>query len=942
MTQPLLMGYQPRSVRGYRGRSELLERRSRRESARGTAFSMSDRFPAIPTAVPRCCRVRLGAPTMRSGVGKVAQTQPRLLERDGHLQYLLDVVDEAVEGQSSTVLISGAAGIGKSSLLRTLLGRLPDVRVLRGGCDDWLAPSPLQPIRDAFRGSRGPVERALGNGLDSGALLGAVVEELDGTLPVVLIVEDVHWADDATIDLLKYLARQPNLGVVLLLTYRDDEVDTRHPLRGLLGALRDTRIHRITLEPLSVDAVRIMSAGTGRDAEELHALTGGNPFYLTEALAGPVDDVPATVVDAVLARVRRLDPETIRVVEQLSVVPIHLALEEAECLVDNRLDELMRAQESGVIQAHGDGIGFSHELARRAVEQAMPTIRRIALNAHVVRCLLRREEPALSGLVHHAVEARDAENILRYTPTAAKRATDAGSHHQALKYYEAAMPYLDRLPVAERADLLERYAWELHIAHRLPEAVRVGQEAVNLFEDLDLPVAFADTLLRQARFYYLAGDTNAAVAGVERAVTVAEQVGCPNLRAATASHHGMMLVLTGDPRTAIPALQGAHALAVEADRTDLMALCTSYLGLALSDIGQTSGLEHLRTSIRAAISTGDYEVAARGYTNLAQILYRQCRWDELADCLLRGREFIRERGFGSHAFNLDVHEALLVMRRGDWREAEDRLLRLIDSIDGVSVLSVTSTSSLGRLLARRADPQAEALLSATWDMAREQRSLPGLADAAIGYAEWAWLNGRRDIATAIRDDLAAWPNTLGAPAFGELLRYLARAGVDVTPAVGGSAGYQFGVRGDWRAAAATWEMLGDPYERALEMVESGEVEATSLALQILDGLGASRAVTLVRNQLRELGVSRLPRQLRARTRTNPGQLTDRQIDVLTLLADGLTNAEIAEKLAVSVRTVDHHVAAILSRLNAPTRRDAAATARSIGLLQDKPPHFRLA
>jgi DNA-binding NarL/FixJ family response regulator len=138
------------------------------------------------------------------------------------------------------------------------------------------------------------------------------------------------------------------------------------------------------------------------------------------------------------------------------------------------------------------------------------------------------------------------------------------------------------------------------------------------------------------------------------------------------------------------------------------------------------------------------------------------------------------------------------------------------------------------------------------------------------------------------------------------------------------------LRGDWRAAARGWERLGDPYEQALELAASGEPEPTLEALRILDDLGADAAVRQVRQRLRELGVTRIPRRPTAGTRAHPAGLTRRQADVLALLAEGLTNAEIADRLVLSVRTVDTHVAAILDRLGVRTRREAAAVARALG------------
>lgn len=832
----------------------------------------------------------------------------QLLERDEHIQSLLRTVTAAEAGHSSVVLMTGEAGVGKTSVVRAFLDRLDAGVTVRGGaCDDLLAPPALGPLRDAFRGSAGPVERALATG-DTDAVFDAVTTELNADRPTVVVVEDLHWADDATLDLLRYTTRRlDRLRTVVVLTFRDDAVDPRHPLRALLGNLTDGRTIRIPLEPLSPAAVRRMAAD--RDGVELYAQTLGNPFYLTEALAGPAGAVPATVVDAVLVRARALGAGCLDVVEQLSVVPSHSGLAFVERLLGGRTDELAHAEQHGVLRLHPDGIGFRHEIARRAIEQSLPVLRRRALNRNLVQLLLAENEPDVSCLVHHAVEADDADTVLRYAPEAARQASQAGSHRQALAHLEALLPHRDRLDIEQQADLLDDYAWELHIAHRFADAVEAGRRAIALREQSGDPVPLVETLLRVSRHLYMAGDTEAAIAAIDQASRLGAS-------AATAAYRAIIRALSGCPGAAVEALEEARVLAVEAGRTDLAALCLNYLGVTLADLGDPQGVRHLRASLRSALATGDHESAARAYTNLAEVLFRQGHTDQLGECLADGLDFTRERGFWSHSYNLEVHRAQLSLRTGGWDDADRRLRRLLDEIDDPGMLYVYSVPVYARLLARRGDlDTAETLLATSTERAWRQLSLCGILYSAIGYAEWAWLSGRRDVAEEIHRKMSGYaiPPGLGH-IVGELCRYLARAGVEVEPDDCGST-----LRGV------------EPYERALELADSGKAEPMLEALRILDELGATAAVRLVRRQLKELGVRRIPRGIQAGTRNNPGGLTTRQLDVLVLLADGLTNAEIAERLVVSVRTVDHHVSAILSKLGAQSRHEAAATATSLNL-----------
>jgi DNA-binding CsgD family transcriptional regulator len=166
---------------------------------------------------------------------------------------------------------------------------------------------------------------------------------------------------------------------------------------------------------------------------------------------------------------------------------------------------------------------------------------------------------------------------------------------------------------------------------------------------------------------------------------------------------------------------------------------------------------------------------------------------------------------------------------------------------------------------------------------------------------------------------------------GELLSYLQRVGHPVASFDGCPEEFAAGLRGDWRAAAAAWRRVGDPYERAFALLDSGEVEPILEAMAVFDELGARPAAALARRRLRELGVRQVPRGPRPATRTNPAGLTERQVEILRLLADGLTNAEIAARLVVSVRTVDHHVSAVLQKLGVDSRRAAATAVANLDL-----------
>ena len=307
---------------------------------------------------------------------------PALLERRSELEALDAAAERATSGRGGcAALICGEAGIGKTSLVKAFVaGQAQRVRLLAGACEDLLMPRALGPLRDATRSTNGPLRDALASAGDLDRVFAAVSEQLRSRPATVLVVEDAQWADSATLDVLRYAGRRVHeLGSILVVTYRDDELTREHPLRAVLGSIAGPAALRLKLAPLTSAAVADLAASVPVDADEVYRLTRGNPFFVTEALAATDGSVPPTVVDAVLSRVMKLSAAAQTVLDTLAVSPSGMRLELLRVMLSD-LSPVEEAERAGVLELRADLVGFRHELARRAVLQSLPASTRRSLN----------------------------------------------------------------------------------------------------------------------------------------------------------------------------------------------------------------------------------------------------------------------------------------------------------------------------------------------------------------------------------------------------------------------------------------------------------------------------------------------------------------------------------------------------------------------------------
>lgn len=844
-----------------------------------------------------------------------------LLERSGARAELGAAVEALRDGQGRVVLVHGEAGIGKSSLVEDFLRTLPrGLRRLGGRCDDLLAPRPLGAILEL-------VDGLPGRRLDPAGHPGRQLHDLLAGAPTVCVVEDVHWADEATLDVLTHLARRiRELPVLLVLTFRDDELPAGHPLHRTLAAAPASHSRRIGLKRLSRQAVAQL-AGRDVDIDAVYRVTGGNPFFVSELLASADEQIPASVRESVLGRYARLDGAARRTAELISVVP-------GRCeawLVDACLGataDTGPGEARGLLIAERDGVRFRHELARRVIVEAIGGQRRREHNAAVLRALVAAGAPD-ARLAHHAWQAGDAAAVVRHGVGAAALAAQSHAHREATELYALVLEHQELLSPPERADAWDAYSTQAYAAGRNDTAAEARSQALVLRRRLADPYRLSDTLRWLSRIRWTSGDRQGAEAAGDEAIRVL--VGPdPALQqcsefATALSNRSQLAMLAQHDAEAIRLGERAAAIARAVGDDETLVNAEVNIGSALARTDLDAGLALLERTAWSAGERGYDDPAGRALINAAWMALDQHRLEHAARLIERAMGFAQDHELSLYLGYLQVMRALLALARSDFAGARSAIGLAVGAHPAPSMVVRASVA------VRCGDADAPALVEQGWRVAVATAELQRLRPMACVRAEWAWLRTDAAALDAATADCYRLALRHGSPwDVGPLAVWRRRGGVlDAVPD-GLPEPYALELQGRPRAAAAAWEALGEPHPQALALLTSDAPDDVRAGLELLDRTGAVGALPFARARLRALGVPALPRGRGRATRGNPAGLTDRQLEVLRLLAAGLSNGEIAARLVLSPKTVEHHVGAILAKLGASSRTDAVRLAGDIG------------
>lgn len=853
-------------------------------------------------------------------------TRTELLEREAPLRLLGEALDRAARGGGSVAVVSGEPGIGKSSLVAHLAATCGhDVQVLVGICDDLAVPRPLGPFRDLAVDVPGQSLGALVDATQPWTTASALLDAFRASrTPTLLVIEDAHWIDQASADVITVLGRRlAELRVLLVLTVRTGELGSDHPLRPAIDGLHHSRLLHVEPAPLSRDAVRrLADTPDPAIADRIYELTGGNPLFVTELLEHGLASPPPSLATTVLGRVARLPPASRELLELLSVIPGRVPTALLDRLEPGWATTAEPAERVRLLTGDARHVRFRHDLTRATIDAALPTGRRRHLHGRVLAAL-RTTDADPADLVHHAEAAGDDDVVAEFAWEAAQRAAAVGANREAFAQYRRALGFADRLDPPGRAALAEAMGRTACLVGRFDASLRAISDAMVRYERLGDGCGLGRCASLRAHLHWFLGDGGSAWRDACSAVHSLEAAGAVGELARAYARASELSMLAGRAGDAVE--WGRRALQLAED-DDVRASALTSIGAMRLQL-DVDDVQPLLTALEIAVAAGRHEQVVLAMTAFAWVNLLWARPRHARAHAEDGLRYARHHEVDSLADYLDAVLAWMDVRAGRW-DAADRLLTSERRLRGPrTVTRLQAHAVLTERAVRRGDDDAEPRLRRAVEDAERTGELKRIGPVLELELEFALTRGLplpvgrlAEVADRVGPDALQ-----GGHGAARLAAWGAVCGLPVTFTGKAPAPHAAMIARDWRRAADAFGAVGWEHDRALMLSLLDDEEALAEALEHARATGAAPLEAHVGTRLRELGRP-VPRGPRRSTRTNPAQLTDRQLEVLERVRQGRRNGEIAAELHISTRTVEHHVAAILRQLGVSSRAEAAARA----------------
>jgi ATP/maltotriose-dependent transcriptional regulator MalT len=863
-----------------------------------------------------------------------------LVERDRFLSLLQSVCTAVAAGEGHCVFVSGEAGIGKTSLVKAFCRNLQkNCIVYQGSCDALFTPRPLAPLYDVLSQRHSELLKTSGGMEERTALFTGFFQELsDLEKTVVIVFEDIHWADEATLDFIKFFARRiTQLHCLFLLTYRDTDIHAAHPLRNVLGQLPAGSFTRIQLPALSKHAVEKMAVEKGLNGQDVYNISGGNPFYVTEILASYSAGIPENIKDAILSVYNR-QPEKIKETwELLSVIPAGIDIKYIEKWDPAQMAGIDHSLESKILILEKGRLFFKHELYSRTIETSLSPLKRVALNKKILDLFREyfEKDGEIERIIHHAKNANEYDLVVHYAPIAGKQAASLGAHPEACRLYLSAIEYYQGTDKDLLVELYEPYAYECYLTNRISEAIIYTTRAMHIWKEKNDTEKTGNALRFLSRLWWFAGNRKNASSCAAQAVETLDDQPASAAKAMAYSNMSQLYMLSKEPAKSLAWGEKAIEMARELNNNEILSHALNNVGsvqMTNSDTRQ-KGIELLQQSLGIALANGFPEHAARAYTNLCSNGIAGKDYAFSKDFLDQGIRYCQEHDLDSWFFYMLSWKARLLLETGQWKEAFSIADNMMKNEDHPAVIKITLLTVMATLRIRKGEAGAVEWLKEATARAFEAMELQRIVPVLAATLEYEWISGQQCIEqSSIDTTIGLIEQSDDFIEASEFAFWLYKSRQQELPLKKIYDGYEYRSEPKALKAAALWKQAGCPYQCALAL-SGGNEESKREAIGMVLQLGATAVYEKMKMEMRDAGIKSIPRGARKATRENAAYLTGRELDIVQLLKEGLQNKEIAARLFISAKTVDHHISSIFFKLEVNSRSKAVQEAIRIGIVK---------
>jgi DNA-binding CsgD family transcriptional regulator len=864
----------------------------------------------------------------------------QLIERAGFLASLQSKFKDVGKHEGHSVLVVGEAGIGKTSLVRAFCkDHEAECKIYIGSCDALFTPRPLAPLYDIVWQMRGDTWENRLDLIDRSELFTSFLHEFEHREQTTIIVfEDIHWADEATLDFIKFFTRRiTQIHCLFILTYRDTEIHAHHPLRNVLGQMPPASFTRLQLVPLSREAVEKRAAEKGWSGEDVYRISGGNPFYVNEILASYSLGVPDNIKDSILSIYNQMDEKAKHIWQILSVLPSAFEISYLEKMEPSFEAAIERYLDLKILILDKGLIFFKHELYRRTIEASLSPFIRISLNKKILELFRENFETnhEIERIVHHAKNANETEIVVHYAPQAARQAAQLGAHIEASKLHLSAIEYYQGKDKDLLIQFYEAYAYECYLTRQVKEAIIYTGKSLTLWKEKKDIEKTGNCLRFLSRLNWLDGNRKNAEIFARQAVESLGNELPSKTKAMAFSNMSQLKILLDKPGESL--LWGEKAIMVAQELGDEEALSH-----ALNNVGsvkmhtpslKNEGIECLQQSLKIALKNSYHEHVARAYSNMGSNGLSLKNFEFTKKILDEGIQYCEERDLDLWRLNMLSLKANLYVETGDWKQAYNIADNLLKNEILSPSFTICALNMMATIIMRTGDGDALPLLLKAYTMAFETGELQRIMPTLIASLEYEWLTGNIVIKTEDLDRITSGiEQSMYFIQKNEFAFWLLKTRKQHLSFKESYKGYDLDNLTKVQEAAIVWKKIGYPYAQALALFE-GNNDNKRQAISIVQKLGANVVNQKMKLEMRLSGIKNIPKGIRKTTQSNSANLTERELDVLRLLKEGMRNKEIGARLFVSTKTVEHHISSIFFKLDANSRSKAVKQAVHLDIIK---------